>query len=251
MTSQAAPTPGGSTPGRSTPHGSTQDGSPRVGPNPYAPKQVEPRRGGPFRWVALAVLVAMVVGVMSLLLWWRPSLNPFADDTIDRTGPSVLVSLTDLSEFHPASAYLETVVDLRKDTNRLPDFISGERVLYVGKGDVDAVVDFGELDERRVMVSEDGTSVTIRLPAPIVGRPVLDLENSYIADRDAGIVNRFQGSDLEREAQLKAVAQMSAAATGQGMLLERAEENTTAMLRGLLGSLGYTDITVTYDEDPR
>ena len=40
---------------------------------------------------------------------------------------------------------------------------------------------------------------------------------------------------------------MTVAATGEGMLLDRAKANTTAMLRGLLGALGYTDIKVTFD----
>ena len=127
------------------------------------------------------------------------SLNPFSAKTVDRTGPSVLKSLTDLSEYHAASAHYETVVDIQEDNGFLPDVLSGERVLYVGKGDVDAVVDFGDLDERRVDLSKNGTSVTIRLPAPTVDKPVLDLENSYVASHDEGIINKFRGSDLERD----------------------------------------------------
>lgn len=200
--------------------------------------------------LTVAVILAVLVGAVGMLAEWRPSLNPFREETIDRTGPSVLKSLTDLSEFRAASAHYETVVDIEKDTANLPDWVSGEQVLYVAKGDVDAVVDFGELDERRVVLSEDGTSVTISLPAPTVGEPVLDLENSYVADRDEGFINTFRGSDLEREAQLKALEQMTTAATGEGMLIDLATENTDAMLRGLLGALGYTNITITFGEDP-
>ena len=176
------------------------------------------------------------------------ALNPFEEKTVDRTGPSVLQSLTERGEFRAASAYYETVVDLKDDTNNLPDWISGQRVLYVGKGDVDAFVDFGELDERRVHLSEDGTSVTVNLPAPTVDEPALDLKTSYVAHRDEGFINKFKGSDLEREAQLKAIEQMTAAATGEGKLIDLAKESTTAMLRGLFGSLGYTNITITFDE---
>ena len=209
-----------------------------------------PTFGELVRWVLLLALVTCVIAGASLLAGWRPSLNPFGEETIDRTGPSVLKSLTDLSEYHAASAHYETVVDLEEDTSYLPDWVSGERVLYVGKGDVDAVVDFGELDERRVVLAEDGASVTIRLPAPTAGQPVLDLEHSYVADHDEGLVDRFSGSELEREAQLRAVEQMTAAATGEGMLIDRAKENTSAMLRSLLGSLGYTDVTITFDDVP-
>ena len=161
--------------------------------------------------VVLGVVVAVVAGP-SLVSGWLKSLNPFAETSIDRTGRSVLHSLTNLSEYHAASAHYETVVDIDKDTKRLPDWVRGERLLYVGKGDVDAVVDFSELDERRVVLSEDGKSVTIRLPAPTAGKPTLDLATSYVAEHDEGLLNRFKGSDLEREAQLRAVQQMSATA---------------------------------------
>jgi hypothetical protein len=199
--------------------------------------------------VVLAIGAAQVPGVVGDKVGdLMSSLNPFEEKTVDRTGPSVLKSLTDLSEYHAASAHYETVVDLEIDNEHLPAVISGERVLYVGKGDVDAIVDFGELDERRVVLSEDGTSVTIRLPAPTADQPVLDLENSYVANHDEGLINKFSGSELEREAQLKAVEQMATAATGEGTLTDLAKENTSAMLRGLFGSLGYTNITITFDE---
>jgi len=215
-----------------------------------------PTFGGLIRLVLfVAVLAVLVVGATTIpgavgdkVGDFLSALNPFEEKTVDRTGPSVLTSLTELSEFKAASAYYETVVDLEDDTNNLPDFISGERVLYVGKGDVEAVVDFSELDERRVDLSEDGTSVTVTLPAPTVGEPRLDLETSYVAGRDDGFFDRFKGSDLEREAQLKAIEQMTTAATGEGNLIDLAKESTTAMLRGLFGSLGYTDIAITFDE---
>ncbi len=113
---------------------------------------------------------------------------------------------------------------------------------------VDAVVDFSALDARRVELSDDGTSVTVTLPASTLGEPRLDIESSYVADRDQGFIDGFQGSDLERRAQLKAIEQMATAATGAGNLVDLAEESTTAMLRGLFGSLGYTTITVNFDD---
>lgn len=200
--------------------------------------------------VGAIVIVAVLGGLLAVLVGWRPSLNPFDTKTIDRTGSPVLRTLTDLSEYHAASGHYETVVDLAKDTSHLPGWVSGERLLYVGKGDVDAVVDFGDLDEQRVAISDDAKSLTVKLPAPTVDKPVLDLETSYVVEHDKGLVNRFKGSEIEREAQLKAVTQMTAAALGEGLLIDRAKENTSAMLRGLFGSLGYTSITITYESGP-
>lgn len=202
--------------------------------------------------VAVPLLILALIGAASLVAPdLLPSLNPFAEEEVDNTGPSVLESLTEINDFHAASAHYETVVDIERDTAYLPSWVSGERVLYVGKGDVDGVVDFSGLDDSRVLVSDDSLSVTVCLPAPTVGTPVLDLDNSYVVNHDQGIVNRFRGSDLEREAQLKAVEQMTAAATGQSSLVDLAKDNTEAMLRGLLGALGFTTITVTFDGDGR
>lgn len=91
--------------------------------------------------------------------------------------------------------------------------------------------------------------MTIKLPAPTADKPVLDLKTSYVVDHDMGILTKFTGSALEREAQLKAITQMNTAATGEGVLIALAKENTSAMLRGLFGSLGYTSITITFDEE--
>jgi hypothetical protein len=146
--------------------------------------------------VGVVVIVALVAGLVAVFAGWRPSLNPFGTKTTDRTGSPVLRTLTDLSEYHAASGHYETVVDLEKDTNHLPGWVSGERLLYVGKGDVDAVVDFGGLDERWITVSEDAKSLTVKLPASTVDKPLLDLNTSYVVEHDKGIVNRFKGLSL-------------------------------------------------------
>lgn len=177
------------------------------------------------------------------------AVNPFHEETVDRTGPSVLISLTELSEYHAANAYYETVVDIEEDS-RLPSFVKGERVLYVGKGDVDAIVDFSDLDEERVSVSEDRLTATIKLPPPTIDEPVLDLEESYVVEHDSGLADKFGGSDLEKEAQVTALDQMTEAATGGDALTDLARKNTVSMLRGLLGALGYVNVTVIWDDEP-
>jgi hypothetical protein len=202
-------------------------------------------------YVAVIVLaVPIVIGVGAYAGLFNVS-NPFRSETVDRTGPSVLNSLSDLAEYRAASAYYETVVDIEKDTPFVPSFIRGERILYVGKGSVDAVVDFSEMDQRRVEVSEDGMSVSVTLPAPTASDPVLDLEASYVANSDGGLTDGFGGSDLQVEAQRKAIEQMRTAANGGADLFALAEGNTTSMLEGLFGAIGFTNIDVSFDDDPR
>ena len=71
--------------------------------------------------VGLVVIVALLASAVGVLAGWRPSLNPFGVETVDRTGSPVLKSLTEISEYHAATGHYETVVDLDKDTNNLPE----------------------------------------------------------------------------------------------------------------------------------
>lgn len=204
----------------------------------------------------VAVLAGLAVGVAQIPGFVGDkvndalaALNPFRDEGANRTGPAVLQRLTALSEFKAARGYYEVVVEF-EDPNNLPDFLSGNSVIYIGKGDVEALVDFSELDERRVSRSRDGKSVTVNLPAPTISEPRLDLRTSRVAGRDEGFLKKFEGSDIEQRAQIEAVDRLASAANGNGQLTDLAEENTRAMLRGLFGSLGYTNITITFDESP-
>lgn len=161
----------------------------------------------------------------------------------------MLNRIVDLSEYHAASGYFEVVVDKENDS-KLPSWVKGERVLYVGKGEVDALVDFSELDERRIEVVEDGMSVSVKLPPPVLDEPALNLKESYVVEHSSGIASKFGGSDLERQVQLEAVERIADAAAAADVLDKTARENTVAMLRGLLGALGYANVTVIWDDEP-
>ncbi len=207
-------------------------------------------------WAAVAMVVALALLVAALSVFNQglfKRLNPFETETVDRTGPSVLKQLEDLQEFHAARGYFETVVDLEKDTKNLPGWISGERIVYIGKGEVDVLVDFSQLDEEHVKVSEDRSTVSISLPEPTLDKPSLDVETSYVVEHDRGIADQFKGSELEAEAQRKAMEQMTTAASedGDGQMIRRAEDNTTAMLESLMGAAGFETVEVSYDQPAR
>ena len=201
---------------------------------------------------AIAVVAAcvIIVGIVGQLAGFFSFSNPFDNERKDRSGPPVLISLTAIEEFHAATGYYETIVDIEDDTAHLPDWVSGERVLYVGKGTADGVVDFSALDDEHVIVSADRQSATIYLPEPTINKPNLDIEKSYVVEHSEGIGNKFSGSDLEDDAQKRALKQLTDAATGTDDLRELAKSNTEKMLRGLLGSLGFTEIVIKFGEEP-
>lgn len=182
---------------------------------------------------------------------WLPSFdNPFASQTVDRTRPPVLKSIQDIGEFRAASGNYEVIVDLAKDT-RLPDEILGERTLFVAVGSVDAGVDLAGLDDQAVELSADGTAATITLPAVRIYEAELDVGESYVYERDRGLLNRIGGAfsddaGSERELYLVAERKLDEAARANDELAERAEANTRAMLTSLVRALGVKRVDVRF-----
>jgi hypothetical protein len=194
---------------------------------------------------ALLVVGAIVVSGLA----WK-LLSPFSTTTKDRTAPPVLNRLRDLSEYTAASGDFEVLVDIEKDVKYLPSVVAGQRVFFVGVGSVDAYVDFGGLGEGAITVAEDGSSVRIVLP-PAQLRPAnLDTEQSHVANRDRGLLDRLGGIFVdnptsERELYLVAEDKIEEAAAASG-LVKKAEKNTAAMLTNMLEAMGYTDVEVVF-----
>ena len=198
--------------------------------------------------VVLAVLVALGAGRLLDLL---PSLhNPFTTETVDRTGPAVLKAVEDLSRYQAATGHFQVIVDLEEDARFMPDFIRGERTLFVAAGTVDASVDFAGIGAGAVTVSPDGDGVTVVLPHARLSDARIDTEESRVVSRQRGLLDRLGGvfSDSptgERQLYLLAEKKLEAAAREAGVLA-RAEENTEAMLTSMLRSLGFERVTVTF-----
>ncbi|MFF8994538.1 DUF4230 domain-containing protein [Streptomyces sp. NPDC014983] len=174
----------------------------------------------------------------------------FGTRTHDRSGPALLKSVKDMSRYDAASGTFQVVVDLEKDTAYLPDAVRGTRTLYVGAGTVDAHVDLGEVEDEDVTVNKDRTSATLRLPHARLGRPALDADRSYAVSKQRGLLDRLgdlfsDNPNSEHAVQKLAVSRIGEAARGSG-LTARAETNTTDMLEGLLHSLGFTEVHVSY-----
>ena len=178
--------------------------------------------------------------------------NPFAEETIDRTGPAVLKSIRDIGEYRAASGDFEVIVDLEQDTT-LPDELLGERTLFVAAGSVDAGVNLGAVDEEAVEVSDDRRSATITLPPARLFEPEVDQSRSYVYERDRGLFNRIgdffsDGGESQREVTLLAEEKLREAAQRGAGLVPRAEENTREMLTSLLTALGFTEVEIRFEE---
>ncbi|KAA0943317.1 DUF4230 domain-containing protein [Streptomyces apricus] len=204
-------------------------------------------------WAKVLSAVVLVLVVIFAGLRWSvlPGLGDvFREDTHDRTGPTLLKSIKDISRYDAASGNFQVVVDLEKDTKYLPDAIRGKRTLYVGAGTVDSYVDLGKIRDEDVKVDEDRTSAVLRLPHAALGKPALDPDHSYAVSKQRGLLDRLGDVFSDNPNDERAVQRLAAKHIGDAAkdseLTARAEENTTSMLKGLLGSLGFKEVTVIY-----
>lgn len=210
-------------------------------------------RGGVVRSVQATVVGAVVIVAIiavTVMAGFRLLGNPFTTETQDRSAPPVLLELRNLANFHAAQAQFEVTLDIEDDVQWVPSFIAGERVQFIAVGTVDAVVDFRALDAKSVVVDEETSTVTVTLGAVSLQRPVLDMEQSHVMNRDRGLINRVAGvfndnptseTRLFREAEDK----IAAAAT-QTELVERAQANVTLSLTALIRALGYENVVVEF-----
>ncbi|MEU0895931.1 DUF4230 domain-containing protein [Streptomyces massasporeus] len=210
-----------------------------------------PRRMPGWAKVVAALVLVLVVFFAGLRLSVLPGLKDlFGTETHDRSGPALLKSIQDISRYDAASGNFQVVVDLEKDAKLLPDAIRGTRTLYVGAGTVDAYVDLGKVGENDVKVNGDRTSATLRLPHAQLGRPALDPDRSYAVSKQRGLFDRlgdlFSDNPNGEQAVQKLAVRHIGDAAKESELTARAESNTTGMLEGLLRSLGFKEVRVSY-----
>ncbi|MFE8990980.1 DUF4230 domain-containing protein [Streptomyces collinus] len=210
-----------------------------------------PRRMPGWAKVVAALALVLVVFFAGLRLSVIPGLKDlFGTETHDRSGPALLKSIQDISRYDAASGNFQVVVDLEKDAKLLPDAIRGTRTLYVGAGTVDAYVDLGKIGENDVKVNGDRTSATLRLPHARLGKPALDPDRSYAVSKQRGLFDRlgdlFSDNPNGEQAVQKLAVRHIGDAAKESELTARAESNTTGMLEGLLRSLGFKEVRVTY-----
>lgn len=178
----------------------------------------------------------------------------FGSKEIDRSGPPLLVQLTDLAEYHAASSNFELVIDLEKDVKYMPDILAGQRDVLVAAGSVDAVVDFSQLKDANVVVSPDRKSVSVRLPAPRLAEPRVDNQRTRVVARQRGLLDRvgsvFSDQPVDDQKLYVRAEDKLRAAADQSQLRALAEKNTRSMLESLLHSLGFTQVDITFDPPP-
>ena len=206
-----------------------------------------PRVGGIVAAIAAAIVLIVVLSAVHLLPQLR---NPFGQTTTVRSQPVILKSITNLSRYEAASGSFEVVVDLTKRTSLIPSFLAGSETLFIGQGTDIAFVDFATLKNTAITVNKDRTSVTVTLPKPQLEPAVLNVSQSYVYAEQQGLFNRignfFSGNPNSQQQVYQIAQQKIETAAKQSPLLADAQKNTEGMLTGMLTSLGFQHVTVTF-----
>ena len=198
--------------------------------------------------VGLAAVAVLLIALSAVHL--LPQLrNPFGETTTITSQPVLLKSITELSRYEAASGSFQVVVDLTQHS-LLPSFLQGSETLFIGQGTDIAFVNFEQLKGKAIQVSPNRSAVTVALPPAQLEPAVLNVRQSYVYAQQQGLLNRignFFGGNPNSEQQVYIAAQQKIqTAARHSALLAEAERNTRAMLDGMLGSLGFKQITVTF-----
>jgi hypothetical protein len=183
--------------------------------------------------IAAVLIILLVLSAVHLLPQLR---NPFAETTTDRSGPVLLKSITSLSRYEAASGSFQVVVDLSQ-RSLLPSFLQGSETLFIGQGSDIAFIDFSGLKSRAITTNANRTSVTVRLPKAQLEPAVLNVSQSYVVAQQQGLFNRignFFSGNPNSQQQVYILAQQKIQTAAQ------------QMLQGMLSSLGFQHITVTF-----
>jgi hypothetical protein len=155
------------------------------------------------------------------------------------TGPVVVEGIRDLNQLSTVRWKESVIVARESGGTELEQLVSGERVLLVATGDVEAGVNLADLGREDVRVN--GETVTIRLPEPEILSVSLDEEVTGVYDRDFSLLNIRPDDDLVEEARSVAVERIERAARDE-RILDQAEQNAEDSIRAFAASLGFEEV---------
>jgi hypothetical protein len=194
-------------------------------------------------WALVIVVLALVTGVGIARYGDRiPWLAPILGQPTQNS-EAVVQGIQRLNELATVKYTTQVIVTEEQNTRilqqPLPEFLTGEKVLLMAVGEVQAGIDLEELSQRDVQV--EGQRVTIDLPQARILDSSLDEDKTKLYDRDRGLL-RIRGNDaLLEEARRDAEDRMVEAARQNG-IVEQAQNNAEESLRVFVTSLGYEDV---------
>jgi hypothetical protein len=170
-----------------------------------------------------------------------PLVGPLLGEKPPRTttGPVVVEGIQELDQLATVR-WTESVPVTRETGGDILDrLFSGEQVIVIATGNVEAGVDLGDIHKDDVSVN--GDSVTIDLPKPEILSASLDEEMTRVYDRDLSPLNIRPDDQLVEEARLQAIQKIKGVAR-ENEILDTAEQNAEVGIRAFVTTLGFDEV---------
>ncbi len=195
------------------------------------------------------LVLALVIVILSMALgvglaWYGgrlPILGAlFGDGGIKTTtSPVVVEGVQELDRLATVRWTESVVVTKERGDSSLEKVLTGEKIVLVATGEVEAGVNLASLGEDEVEV--DGERVTIRLPEPEILSSSLDEDKTAVYDRDQGVLRFRTDDELVGEARREAEAEITTTAEENG-ILDYASSNAEDSIRAFVTTLGFEEV---------
>ncbi len=228
----------------------------------------EPARTGPYGMPlagggCMTTLVYVALGaitvVVLLALFWQQIVAAFVPNmpqqvvqlvatptpTIRDWGGAIQ-QMKSLNRLETQRFAIERVVEASTVRGDPLDMFLGERLLLIASGDVVAGVDLSKLTDSDVIISPDGKSVTLTLPASEIFSARLNNERTRVYDRQTRLITQLTGGqdpNLETQARQEAERQILAASCENG-IMQRAADEAKRSMEQFLRLLEFENVTV-------
>ena len=208
------------------------------------------------RFPSVPVAILVVVVGLGLLTWWGvrtvisaiPSpgdiAQVFEPEPYEEIGPVTITAIRDLAQLTTVETVQYTIVEKGTDEGWLA-WARGDALRMFAVARIGAGVDLSGLTVRDIEVGEDGV-VEIRVPAATIQYVDPDEEATQVLERDVGI---FTSGDPGLESDVRRIAdEVLVDNAVEAGILDRAQDNARSVLTDFLLSLGYQDVSVTFDD---
>jgi hypothetical protein len=201
--------------------------------------------GGLGTTLVLAFVIVVLGGALGVGLarygQVLPIVGPLLGEKPPRTttGPVVVEGVQELDQLATVR-WTESVPVTRETGGDILDrLFSGEQVIVIATGNVEAGVDLGDIHKDDVSVN--GDSVTIDLPKPEILSASLDEEMTRVYDRDLSPLNIRPDDQLVEEARLQAIQKIKGVAR-ENEILDTAQQNAEVSIRAFVTTLGLDEV---------
>jgi hypothetical protein len=201
--------------------------------------------GGLGTTLVLAFVIVVLGGALGVGLarygQVLPIVGPLLGEKPPRTttGPVVVEGIQELDQLATVR-WTESVPVTRETGGDILDrLFSGEQVIVIATGNVEAGVDLGDIHKDDVSVN--GDSVTIDLPKPEILSASLDEEMTRVYDRDLSPLNIRPDDQLVEEARLQAIQKIKGVAR-ENEILDTAQQNAEVSIRAFVTTLGLDEV---------